>query len=298
MRTFLKKSLILTILSLTMAMAWGQTTSVKPSIRLAIGAVTPTSMALSWITPPRAVACNIEYKTIYSTIVYPITNFSNNSITIPRATPPGPHEDVKISFILINGNIWIHTGRYDDVIGGMVVIEEDIFSPITINSCQNPGIVDVEKFVFDLPDICVGVEPQTICNLNIDYNLINLINPGTDYHAFVKNELQLKADDPYNEDVLPCGQFRKAKTPLASTATHTVAPNPFHDRLILKSLNNAEYQGQATEVIIRNIHGKIVYTRSHTSGDILIETNTWASGIYTISMITGDNKQVKKLMKY
>ena len=102
--------------------------------------------------------------------------------------------------------------------------------------------------------------------------------------------------DCNNDNIPGGGRYASANSTFSSS--HSIIPNPFHDRLVLKVLKQDIEQTQPANIIVRNVHGKTVYVNPLASNDLTIETTTWAAGIYTISIIKGTNKQVRKMSKY
>lgn len=70
-------------------------------------------------------------------------------------------------------------------------------------------------------------------------------------------------------------------------------PNPFHNQFTIST----EKIGQADEIFITDIYGKRILSLSNVSFPFTIENFDFPSGVYTVHMISGNNKDFLKIIK-
>jgi hypothetical protein len=71
-----------------------------------------------------------------------------------------------------------------------------------------------------------------------------------------------------------------------------IYPNPFQDYLVVNNQENS------VGLVVTDINGKVMYQSSLSSGEYQIPTNTWAGGLYIVSMQQGQTSKTMKYVKY
>ncbi|MFK7971243.1 MAG: T9SS type A sorting domain-containing protein [Bacteroidia bacterium] len=312
MVTFIKKTLFLALLLLTFSAVWGQTVKHTPGINLQIAVINAASVRLTWVSPPQAIGCELKYKTHYDSTIYNIPGFASNSTVVPRANPTGPEEVFTIDFTLANGDVLRDITIYTRQYGGLILIEDDIFAPSIIGDCNHATYNPSDTIYFI--DLCVFVESEVLCNFNNEImgnnGFPNESDPGWEafleyYEDTLHNYLLAESTPPLmidgvcdcsNENVL--GGDRYAASTFAHSPTHSLSPNPFHDRLILKTLGTVELQEKPVTITVMNVYGKVVYVDTQARGNQILQTESWASGMYTVSISQDSYIEVYKMIKY
>jgi hypothetical protein len=78
----------------------------------------------------------------------------------------------------------------------------------------------------------------------------------------------------------------------SSNEIMAIYPNPFHDQIQIQSTQPIE------QLAVYDAMGHLMHVQKNTQGNIVFETESWAAGLYFITMKTSEGKQVhKKVMK-
>ncbi|MFK7970009.1 MAG: T9SS type A sorting domain-containing protein [Bacteroidia bacterium] len=323
------RNLILFLAALCfMQVSWSQTSTPTPSIALGIDAITNKKIQLSWTTPDSVVSCDIVYSTHYNTSIYPISNFGADSVILSRNIPVGPKEKFVIRFVKPSGDTITDSEILINIYGGIVLIAEDVFAQTIVDMCNGDpeGISQLY-----LLNECLVAPIEQVCDISSDYmanqNLGVGINSSdvTDPLAYVDNmvaALQNGIGDP-STGIYLCDDLvtdtltgvtvdglvatstvinyaRQAKSIAQKKPFIQLSPNPCIDRLQIRF--EAIRGVESAEIIIRNMHGKVVYQGNHALENnqelISLNTSNWATGAYIISIITNGDQENMKILKY
>lgn len=314
--SFKKLSLLVLSLALTLCTfaqrGGGSTPPSRPPITFQITHIDSLVVDFSWATPPLATSCEITYETYYDTTIHNIPNFNLDSTRLTRANPVGPYEKFTIKFNHSDG-----TSSSDYIInnatyGGIVLIEDDVFAATVLQNCfDTPS--DIESYYF--VDACYVCDVDLACKFSTEYlEEINIyeeepavilenINLAEYKQAMIDSVLNaFTASDPDVSDcvdVFPDEQNARFAVIGTSKDEFSIYPNPFSDRLLIQPKeidSKVEY-----EITITGIHGKKVYAKSHvfdpSSEKLAINTKHWAPGMYVITMLHGDSRETRKVIK-
>lgn len=271
-----------------------QSGSSASGINLQLVQMDSAVVQLSWQSPQTATACMLRYETQFGFTDIPISNFTQNGITISRINPHGSWESFTLTFNIggANGLITdriVVRGTY----GGVVLIDDDIFCIPVFEGCGDPA---AEEFHFQA--FALLATKDVVCSLTDMYRAehglwmpeyAEVVDSVT-FSGWLHIKLVETKDD--GGDVWECdyidpdvggGYIRKANLSVEESKI-VCSPNPFGDRLHITP--SGELGNTPTEIIVQDLFGKTVARQrvnfsTHSQG-INIDTRTWRKGIYIV----------------
>lgn len=320
MRRFLFKILLGILLISTGGTLLGQTVIYNSGLGLAITNIDTATVDLSWNSPQQALSCSLLYESDIDTIIHSIPNFFSGGGSIPRLNPIGDWERLTISFLLPDGTVLIQSILRETVYGAVIIIEEDIFSHHVIRYCRERRVYGLhqEKVGFVFNEQCRFSKFCHTC-IRSDESLASMghIDPDLDdleqqidtilYAAHLQTRLQEDADDSHQavtscEDLFIDPGSRHGQDALLSPSINEMlsfAPNPFHNRLLIRphaSISSSQLTIEVIDPVGKHILNKTFSPTQH-GNHLSIDATLWASGLYVISAEINRKKQFYKVIK-
>lgn len=297
----------------------------QPLIDIEVTDFDSSIVDLSWNTPPGAVTCTLKYETPFDTALYPITNFSQDSITIARSTPVTPIERFTIYFTKANGR-----GLYDHgpggVYGGVIIIEDDVWAASVQLACSliETTYPEYGDYLFGISSGPDGENMIDIAAVSIPHlcEVLDKIireNPSEltmeELTYLLELEVLSQLGDPaYEGLVFPYDYIdhydiqltledltaRIGKTRVSESISYTLAPNPAEHFVMLKPIGTVK--DCLVTVKVLDPIGREVYHAGHdfssSQPSLRIELSDWKSGLYFVQISQEGRRESMKLIKH
>lgn len=285
-------------------------------IHLQVASYNATHVNLTWQAPSQAISCVIEYRTHYDTSFHAINNFLAGSTQLSRKSPQGPHEEFIITFYTqggsAGGNVLRDRAGIKTTYGGVVLVEEDLYTKPVFGGCKGSSLDSLYYFV----NHCLVAHKVVVCGFAEGYCIAHgwdmatyadVISPEEDEiftNALIDDLVILEAAG--HPDVHTCAYMDDLGIEIdyatrTGTAPHvrdfSVQPQPFQDFLFLKPINTPTTEGH---LYITDIMGRRVWANHiGTVGgeNMRIQTASWESGIYILHVENAGTHSTQKLLK-
>lgn len=286
------------------------------SMNLTVLALNSTHARLSWTLPPRfnPTSITITYMNSYDTVSYSVSTSSRNSFIL-RSLPVGAFEEWKIVATQAGGAPMSDNVRRDAHYGGVVLVVDDvIFSRVTDICNETPEGYDTYYYVKQ----CIVSPIDRSCFHSDTYLHGEIVTPGDenaeqtytdDIIASLETDMGSSSTgvtncdgmepDWYTDDPINSGGGGRAGTQEAVVSIQAkVFPNPFQGRF---SVETYDVEGNAT-LMVHNLQGQIVHSEELDliggTEKLSVNTDTWAPGLYQVSLVHDSGRFTQKVVKH
>ncbi|MCU0429083.1 MAG: glycosyl hydrolase family 8 [Cytophagaceae bacterium] len=210
---------------------------------------------------------------------------SSDNMTVTVTTAPAPN----IS-ITVGGNAWSNTNTYAFT-NNQQIGESSAPVTVTISNTGSANLVITSITLSGVDFAIAGVSaPFFIAPSGTPVSFTVSFSPLST--GFKTGNIQINSDDSDEPSfVINLNGNGTTDVSEAFASQIQVSPNPAVDQVMIQ-LN----EGQETTVMLRDLNGRLLQT-AKGMGQLELNISEYAQGVYSLEILQGENKAVKKIVK-